>query len=795
MGVGEIMATWYVNFNNQYYLDDTVGAGNVGTLANPFNYNQLRTLVRGNPVNTISISNNDTIRITGTLTSDAAGLGNSWEVFDNMAISGLLVTSYESGAPWYYLDTVAATVEIHIPDGGSITVENCVVESNNFNIEDGAASGAYNFKNCLFYGNVNCCDGGLTPTLSFYGCSFSNATITCPGVPVASNNRSVLYEYCYFEGCVPVAGVNFGINNLPLTIQNCLFTLSRSQLNAQIASGTNLTVTSCTFDYPNADTLPAALSLTQTNLEYLIYGLPLVASSSLWGINDYTQGFYGESRNGYGAFKFDLTAAISASPDNGKGPLEVDFTNNVNNSDVDFLWDFGDSNTSTERSPTHTYSIPGTYTVYLSITDRLGNTYTASTTIYVYDFDYSAGGLHVPYTDRCLKYAIKPSHGLGWSYYGGADWLWPSAYNDSLNIFNDRDELITIVWDARDGLGYRVGELDVWTDKTSDYAGTEIAGDILFKEDIGETENYMIPPLEEHVFLRPEDEESRNTSGHDDAGYRDNFSVSLHRYEDGNLSQETTSARYIPLEGDITYDKDNESHRKQLRFTTTASEWKLVGKRSYYVAKDKRQLPSRTLLSEQSWQEHMAEPALWLSRGSNLVLNRAVGEDVSGSYFGTATGPDGISGSAMDFTGSQGLTYALPSDLTGDFTLMMWFTGGVSATLMSLSTGSGSMVISGGNLSFGGNGGAITWDGTAWGLFVVVREGYYMYLYQNDELLNTFLLGSIINYGGTVSIMSSQTGQIEDVRIYERSLGARMLDYYYRDVINNSGNSFLPMEE
>ncbi len=37
-------------------------------------------------------------------------------------------------------------------------------------------------------------------------------------------------------------------------------------------------------------------------------------------------------------------------------------------------WNFGDSNTSTEQNPTHTYTQPGNYTVTLTVTDNEGNT-------------------------------------------------------------------------------------------------------------------------------------------------------------------------------------------------------------------------------------------------------------------------------------------------------------------------------------------------------------------------------------------------------------------------------------
>ena len=48
----------------------------------------------------------------------------------------------------------------------------------------------------------------------------------------------------------------------------------------------------------------------------------------------------------------------------GGNNLTVDFTNNSINA-TDYLWDFGDGNTSTEENPVHIYSSPGTYQVSL----------------------------------------------------------------------------------------------------------------------------------------------------------------------------------------------------------------------------------------------------------------------------------------------------------------------------------------------------------------------------------------------------------------------------------------------
>jgi len=54
------------------------------------------------------------------------------------------------------------------------------------------------------------------------------------------------------------------------------------------------------------------------------------------------------------------------------GP-SIGLTNNSEGAD-EVLWDFGDGNTSTEDSPTHTYDNPGTYMVTLTVTNICGST-------------------------------------------------------------------------------------------------------------------------------------------------------------------------------------------------------------------------------------------------------------------------------------------------------------------------------------------------------------------------------------------------------------------------------------
>ena len=65
----------------------------------------------------------------------------------------------------------------------------------------------------------------------------------------------------------------------------------------------------------------------------------------------------------------DSIPDFSASPLSGVAPLSVTFDNLSTGSYTSTLWMFGDGGTSTVISPTHLYTIPGVYTVTLTIAD------------------------------------------------------------------------------------------------------------------------------------------------------------------------------------------------------------------------------------------------------------------------------------------------------------------------------------------------------------------------------------------------------------------------------------------
>ncbi len=65
-------------------------------------------------------------------------------------------------------------------------------------------------------------------------------------------------------------------------------------------------------------------------------------------------------------------AGFTANPTSGTAPLAVQFTSTSTGQITSYAWDFGDLGTSTEQNPSHTYLLPGTYTVRLIVVGPTG---------------------------------------------------------------------------------------------------------------------------------------------------------------------------------------------------------------------------------------------------------------------------------------------------------------------------------------------------------------------------------------------------------------------------------------
>jgi len=83
-----------------------------------------------------------------------------------------------------------------------------------------------------------------------------------------------------------------------------------------------------------------------------------------------------ETKTGYITVADTPAFTVSASPSTGTVPLAISFyaVQTSSTTITSWSWTFGDGNTSTEQNPTHTYAVPGTYTVTCTGSHAYGST-------------------------------------------------------------------------------------------------------------------------------------------------------------------------------------------------------------------------------------------------------------------------------------------------------------------------------------------------------------------------------------------------------------------------------------
>ncbi len=77
-----------------------------------------------------------------------------------------------------------------------------------------------------------------------------------------------------------------------------------------------------------------------------------------------------------GGVRAQLTAHFGSTPVTGCSPIVVQFSDSSTGGAVSWLWDLGNGTTSTVQNPSKTYTVPGTYSVTLTVTNAAGATNT-----------------------------------------------------------------------------------------------------------------------------------------------------------------------------------------------------------------------------------------------------------------------------------------------------------------------------------------------------------------------------------------------------------------------------------
>ena len=106
-------------------------------------------------------------------------------------------------------------------------------------------------------------------------------------------------------------------------------------------------------------------------------------------------------------FPWEVEDSVSADFSFSVSGLNVDFTDTSSSNSgnvVNWFWDFGDGGVSTSANPNHTYSVPGAYSVSLTVTDSNGASDTSIKNVAaseppVADFTFSVSNLTANFTD------------------------------------------------------------------------------------------------------------------------------------------------------------------------------------------------------------------------------------------------------------------------------------------------------------------------------------------------------------------------------------------------------------
>jgi len=102
------------------------------------------------------------------------------------------------------------------------------------------------------------------------------------------------------------------------------------------------------------------------------YTVPGVYTVSLVATNSY--GSDTETKTAFATMLgYPPVAAFTGSPTSGTVPLSVSFTDQSSNTPTSWSWNFGDGGTSTAQNPVHVYTIAGTFTVTLTVSNAWGS--------------------------------------------------------------------------------------------------------------------------------------------------------------------------------------------------------------------------------------------------------------------------------------------------------------------------------------------------------------------------------------------------------------------------------------
>jgi hypothetical protein len=446
----------------------------------------------------------------------------------------------------------------------------------------------------------------------------------------------------------------------------------------------------------------------------------------------------------------------------------------------------------------------GIYNGYLDVVDQDGRSCRTLFTVRVYDWDLdgSEGGIHATYTNKCYRAAILAKQGVGIIEWGGDNWVWPEAYVGTCKGMTKSGENISLILNRRNGRFYQVGIPELWTDRTSQYAGVEIDWRLKLKEHLALAgEMQMIEHRESHLTIRPYREDYRGQPGYSADGLRDTQQVTFEIFRDGEQNTPFCKVQNAPIYGDCIYGKRPKAKRLQAQIRGTSSGFRITKVQQLHENCDERVGPKYAVSAESGWQREFSTPDLWLVRNrTNPMRNKATGQDVAGSYAALTAGPDGQTQSAMLFGAADHLDTVLPI-ITEGISLIWLGAMGAVGNIWTFPQFTASIVIAGTDYYLRITNGVwlfdqiLAWDGISWIFLAISIESSYIRIYENGLQKGLIANPGIASFGGITQILGGgMVVSVFDIRRIPRIVSGSALGYYYDNVVNDSG-SILPMQK
>lgn len=238
--------------------------------------------------------------------------------------------------------------------------------------------GAYSSTGCNIFSTVTLTGGGSITAST----SQTNATCAVPGsATVTAGGGSAPYTYLWSNGQTASTALNLAAGNYSVTVTDA----------GGCSSVQMVSITGTLFPIAQFSTNPVCLGIP-TQFTDQSTGSPTSWSWNFGDGNTDTQQSPSHTFASAGTFNVTLIVAnANGCPDTITIPVTVDpipiaafspssvcfnnptpFTDNSTGNPTQWLWDFGDGNTSTQQNPSHTYSAPGTYTASLIVTTASG---------------------------------------------------------------------------------------------------------------------------------------------------------------------------------------------------------------------------------------------------------------------------------------------------------------------------------------------------------------------------------------------------------------------------------------